>query len=31
VNIPAGEHRVTLQVADSQGRIGTRTFKFIVV
>ena len=30
VNIPAGEHRVTLQIADNQGRVGTRTFKFVV-
>jgi hypothetical protein len=30
VNIPAGDHRVTVQITDSQGRIGTRTFKFTV-
>jgi len=30
VNIPAGEHTVTLQISDNQGRVGTRTFKFVV-
>jgi len=30
VNIPSGEHEVTLQIADDQGRVGTRTFKFTV-
>jgi len=30
VNIPAGEHRVTLEIADNEGRVGTRTFKFTV-
>jgi hypothetical protein len=30
VDIPSGEHRVTLEIADNQGRVGTRTFKFTV-
>lgn len=30
VDIPSGEHRVTLEIADSLGRVGTRTFKFTV-
>jgi hypothetical protein len=30
VNIPSGEHKVTLQISDNQGRVGTRTFKFTV-
>lgn len=29
--IPAGHHRVTLQVADNMHRIGSRTFEFTVV
>ncbi len=31
VNIPACEQRVAGPIADHQGRIGTRTFKFTVV
>ena len=30
-DIPAGHHRVTLQVADSMHRVGIRTFEFIVL
>ena len=30
VNIPAGNHKVTLTVADSMGREGSRTFRFTV-
>jgi hypothetical protein len=30
VDIPSGEHEVTLEIADNQGRVGTRTFKFTV-
>ena len=31
VDIPAGQHRVTLEIADNTGRIGRRTFRFAVV
>jgi len=30
-DIPAGHHRVTLQVADNMHRVGSRTFEFTVV
>jgi hypothetical protein len=30
VNIPSGEHEVTLEIADTEGRVGTRTFRFTV-
>ena len=30
VDIPAGDHRVTLEISDNEGRMGTRTFKFTV-
>jgi len=30
-DIPAGYHRVTLQIADNMHRVGVRTFEFIVV
>jgi len=30
-DIPAGHHRVTLQVADNMHRVGIRTFEFIVL
>lgn len=29
--IPAGHHKVTLQIADNMRRIGVRTFEFTVV
>ncbi|MSP03126.1 MAG: hypothetical protein EXR07_19070 [Acetobacteraceae bacterium] len=31
VNIPAGTHTVTLSIADSAGRVGSRRFQFTVV
>jgi len=30
-DIPAGHHKVTLQVADNMHRVGNRTFEFTVV
>ena len=30
VDIPAGSHKVTLKIADSRGREGSRTFRFTV-
>jgi hypothetical protein len=30
VALPTGEHKVTLEVADTQGRMGSRTFRFTV-
>jgi hypothetical protein len=30
VAVPAGDHKVTLKIADSQGRESTRTFQFTV-
>ena len=30
-DVPAGHHRVTLQVADNMHRVGSRTFEFTVV
>jgi hypothetical protein len=31
VNIPAGHHKVTLQIADNMQRVGVRTFEFTVL
>jgi hypothetical protein len=30
-NLPPGDHRVTLSIADSLGQVGSRTFAFSVV
>jgi hypothetical protein len=30
VNAPAGEHRVTVSIGDSRGRVGSRTFRFTI-
>jgi len=30
-DVPAGHHRVTLQIADNMQRVGTRTFEFTVL
>jgi hypothetical protein len=30
VNAPAGEHRVTVSIADTAGRVGERTFRFTI-
>jgi hypothetical protein len=29
--LPSGHHRVTVQIADDHGRVGTHTFEFTVV
>jgi hypothetical protein len=31
VDAPAGEHRVNISIADTLGRVGTRSFKFAIV
>ncbi len=31
VNIPAGHHKVTIQIADNMHRVGIRTFEFTVL
>jgi hypothetical protein len=31
VNIPLGRHRVTISVADTAGRVGSRTFQISIV
>lgn len=31
VNAPSGQHSVTVSIADTQGRVGTRTFRFTIV
>ncbi len=30
INAPSGKHQVTLSIADNNGRVGTRTFRFTI-
>lgn len=30
INAPSGEHRVTVSIADTAGRVGSRTFRFSI-
>jgi hypothetical protein len=30
INAPAGQHRVTVSIADTRGRVGARTFRFTI-
>jgi hypothetical protein len=30
INAPAGQHRVTVSIADTMGRVGERTFRFTI-
>jgi hypothetical protein len=30
INAPSGEHRVTVSIADTAGRVGSRTFRFTI-